>query len=90
MSATRESGGVDRVAILVLVGLAAVAAVWVAIGWIIAVGKAGVAERRETVTPTYYKDHRTELCFAGGASMTLTNVPCTDKVLELIEHQETR
>jgi hypothetical protein len=35
-----------------------------------------------SVEPRYYKDHRTELCFAGSS-----HVPCTDKVLELIEHQ---
>lgn len=35
----------------------------------------------------YFKDTRTELCFAwsGLDSTTITNVPCNEKVLELIK-----
>lgn len=46
-------------------------------------------ERKTAMTITYMRDERTGLCFAGRGLWTntaiFTSVPCTPKVLELIE-----
>ncbi len=33
---------------------------------------------------TYFRDDRTELCFAYGVGTSFTNVPCYEKVKELL------